>query len=133
MKNLFKICSIKLKLLLMYLLCDGSRNMILLKQYNAKGWSINDISTNYTERKNKLTTSLVNSSYLNSLICKRLIPSHLTKIAKPFTPCLQIIIRQDRFVMHALIHEANICVIYQLRWKLKLLNSVCFYIKKNPA
>ena len=83
--------------------------MILLKQYTAKGWSINDISTNYTERKTKLTTSFVNSSYLNSLICKRLIPSHLTKIAKPSTPCLQIIIRQDRFVMHALIHEANMC------------------------
>ena len=128
MKNLIKICSIKLKLLLMYLLC--SRNMILPKQYTAKGWSINDVSIDCTEREIKLPMSFVNSPYAASyardwsLVTLHRLQSHLLRA------CLQIIIRQDRFVMHALIHEANICVIYQLRWKLKLLNSVCFYIKK---
>ena len=89
--------------------------MILPKQYTAKGWSINDVSIYCTEREIKLPMSFVNSPYIRSLVYKRLVPSHLTQIAKPSTPCLQIIIRQDRFVMHALIHEANICVIYQFR------------------
>ena len=128
MKNLIKIGSINLKLFLMYLLWYSSIKMILPKQYTAKGWSINDVSIYCTEREIKLPMSFVNSPYIRSLVYKRLVPSHLTQIANPSTPCLQIIIRQDRFVMHALIHEANTCVIYQLRWKLKLLNSVCFYI-----
>ena len=40
---------------------------------------------------------------------KKLTLLTLQRLQSHLPLCLQIIVRQDRFVMHALIHEANMC------------------------